>query len=385
MGRHWVCMGHEMIRAMNAERLHAIVRALRAEVESTSYPNHLEELFDGLQTLSDAPGQAEAQQRVSSARQALNDVLQSAPSNDFSPVWRQTLDEMGISDVVGDALLEQIEAVLAVNDITPTTAASEMEEIRNRVTAMVSALNEAEAAFNFLEIGSEDLAPGEFEIGIMIPRRAVGNGLRSLGEEFVDLKQIIDAFSELAGENRPEVEVRSISSSEFQVFLHSAPMVAALVATTLERLMKAYESYLTIRKLHRELAESGVPEDKLEPVSGFVSGSMEEKIREIVEEAIEESDVDDEGRLNELRKDLTVRVNALAERIDNGFDVDVRAGELPEQVEGEEAETLPPDVTKATETVLEAQKSLEFMNVEGKAILSLEPPPDDAPEKNEPG
>ena len=47
-------------------------------------------------------------------------------------------------------------------------------------------------------------------------------------------------------------------------------------------------------------------------------------------DAARQSDPEDNGRLNELRTDLTVRINALAERIDNGYDVEVRAGELSE-------------------------------------------------------
>jgi len=82
---------------------------------------------------------------------------------------------------------------------------------------------------------------------------------------------------------------------------------------------------------------------------------------------------------------LTVRINALAERIDNGYDVDVRAGGLPESVEGEETKEFDPATKKATEKVLEAQKSLEFMNVEGKAILTLEPPPDEPRETADSG
>jgi hypothetical protein len=370
---------------MNAERLHAIVKSLRSEVEATQHPGHLEELASGLEALSESPGQPEAQQRVSAAREGLNEVLQSAPSNDFSPVWRQALEEMGIADLAGDALLEQIEAVLLTNDMTPNTAASQIGEIRDRVNALVAGLNEAEQSLTFFGIPSEDLTPGEFEIGIMIPRKAVNNGLGGLGSEFIQLKQIVDTFSELAGENRPEVQVRSISSSEFQVFLDSTPAVAALIATTLERLMKAYESFLNIRKLHREMSEAGIPDENLEGVSGYVSGTMEEEIRRIVDEALSEAKLDDEGRINELRKDLTIRISGLAERIDNGYDVEVRAGALPEpSEEGEEGDALDPDTQKATETVLEAQKSLEFMNVEGKAILALQPPDDSISEDGQP-
>jgi hypothetical protein len=364
---------------VNAERLHAIVRALRDEIAATSYPDHLQELQAGLNARTENPGQPEPQQRIAAAREALNNVLRDSPTNDFSPVWRQALEEMGISDLVGDTLLENIEAILLVNDITPSTAASEVAEISSRVNAMVTALSQADESLDFLNIRSEELSPGEFEIGVMIPRRAVDNGLEELGKEFVNLKKIIGTFSELAGENRPEIEVRSISSSEFQVFLAAAPVAAALIATTMERLLKTYESFLNIRKLHRELAESGIPEEKLEGVSGYVSGTMEESIRQIVEEALAEAKIRDEGRINELRKDLTIRVNQLAERIDHGFDVEVRAGELPDPTEGEEdEETLDAETMEATERVLEAQKSLEFMNVEGKAILHLNPPDEPA-------
>ena len=203
----------------------------------------------------------------------------------------------------------------------------------------------------------------------------LGYILEELGKEFVNLKKIIATFSEIAGENRPEVEVRSISSSEFQVFLDSAPAVAVLIATTIERLMKAYESFLTIKKLHQEMSDAGIPDEQLEPVSKRVSGNMKEEIRTIVEETLDESGIKDEGRRNELRADLTIRVHELAERIDDGYDVGVRAGELPEPSEGDEEDGEPLDAgtKEATEKVLDIQRSQEFLHVEGKSLLQLDP------------
>jgi hypothetical protein len=369
---------------VNAERLHAVVRKLRAEIAATHYPDHIEELRTGLTAWSEAPNQPEPQQRVSAAREALNTVLRDSPINDLTPVWRQALEEMGVSDLVGDALLENIEASLLVNDITPSTAAAEIGAIADRVAALVTALVQADDSLNFFGIGSEELSPGEFEIGVMIPRRAVDNGLEELGKEFVSLKKIISTFSELAGENRPEVKVRSISSSEFQVFLDSAPAVAVMIGTTIERLTKAYESFLNIRKLHRELADAGIPDEDLEGVSRRVSGKMEEEIRSIVDEALAESNIEDDGRRNELRVDLNLRVSELAERIDDGYDVGVRTGALPEPSDDAKDEPSPLDrkTREAAEKVLEVQKSQEFLNVEGKSILHLNPPddPDDLPD-----
>lgn len=358
---------------MNAERLHAIVEALRDEVAQTSYPEHLEQLVAGLRAAVESPNQPEPQQQVSSARENLRNVLSEAPSNAFSPAWEQEVEEMGIADLIGDRLLDEVESILTANEITPSTAADEIAQIQERVEGLVNALAQAESSLEFFHIGSEQLNPGEFEIGFLIPRKEVDNGLEKLGSEFMELKQIIGPFSELAGENRPEIEVRSISSSEFQVFLIAAAPIAASFAYALDKLTSAYERIVHIRLMNKELAEKDeVPDDVLGPLSSYASGLIQVEIEKIVEEVVARSKFGDEARLNELRTDLKLQLNALAERIDHGYNVEVRTGELPEPVEGEEDEVLDPATREAAETVLEAQKSIQYMNSTGKPILHLE-------------
>lgn len=358
---------------MNAERLHAIVEALREEVAQTSYPEHLEQLVSGLRAAVESPNQPEPQQQISSARENLRNVLTEAASNDFSPAWEQEVEEMGIADLFGDQLLDEVESILTANEITPSTAADEIAQIQERVQGLVNALDQAGSSLDFLRIGSEQLSPGEFEIGFMIPRKEVDNGLEELGSEFVELKQIIGPFSELAGENRPEIEVRSISSSEFQVFLIAAAPIAASFAYALEKLTSAYERIVHIRLMNKELAEKdNVPDDVLGPLSSYASGLIQAEIEKIVEEVVARSTLDDEARLNELRTDLKLQLNALAERIDHGYNVEVRTGELPEPEEDDEDEPLDSVTREAVETVLEAQKSIQYMNSTGKPILHLE-------------
>ncbi len=100
---------------------------------------------------------------------------------------------------------------------------------------------------------------------------------------------------------------------------------------------------------------------------------MEEEIQAIVDDALAESQIKDEGRRNELRLDLNIRVSELAKRIDDGYDVGVRTGGLPEPGEddGGEGDPLAPETREAAEKVMEIQKSQEFLNVEGKSILHL--------------
>ena len=108
----------------------------------------------------------------------------------------------------------------------------------------------------------------------------------------------------------------------------------------------------------------------------YVSDTMEPKIREIAEDVVSKAKLDDQDRLNELTTELTKQLNALIERVDRGFDVNVRAGEIPEEVEGdvEEEEVVDRTTREAAEQIIEAQPGLEFMNVSGKPILHLEAP-----------
>jgi hypothetical protein len=367
---------------MNVERFHAIVGALKSELEETEEASLLEQLATAVQQLSADPAQEAAQQQVSQLRRDLDQVLRSAESNTFSPAWREAVAELGVADLLGEALAEQLEKIFSRNEITPTTAAEEINAIKERIDALVQGLNEASSGLEFFQIGAEELNPGEFEIGFLIPRSVVQDGLESLGQEFTKLKRLLGPFTELAGESRPDIRIRSLSSSEFQVFLESTQGVALMVAAALERLLAAYERILNIRQKRKELAEDeDVPDEVLEPLSGHASQLMQQEIELIVEEIIVSAKHGDEGRLNELRRELTLSLNGLATRIDHGYNVEVRVGELPPPPgEDEDVEdSVDPETRSATEAIRSKQKSLEFMNVSGKPILSLEQPEDDQP------
>ncbi len=368
---------------MNAERFHAIVRALDAELDATNLKAALGELAAATRQLAGDPAQVPTQQQVAQIRNDLENTLRDAQSNDFSPAWREALDELGVSDLLGEALAEQIEATFSRNEITPATAADEIEGLQNRITNLAEAIGQARMALDFFQVGAENLDPGEFEIGFLIPRQAVQDGLGALGEEFRQLKKILGPFTELADEGRPDLRIRSLSSSEFQVFLESTPVVAASIAAAIDRLLAAYERILNIRQKRKELAENeDVPDEVLEPLAQHANSLMEAEIELIVDEIVVAAKLADQGRLNELRNELRLSLNALATRVDQGYNIEVRAGELPPVDEEGEETDVDPETRDAAEKVRETQKRLEFMNITGKPILSLDQP-DPPPEEEE--
>jgi hypothetical protein len=366
---------------MNVERLHAIVNALAEDLAATTAPTLVRQLATALQQSAQDPSQ---QQTASSTRQQLEQALADAPSNEFSPAWRQALEELGVADLFGTALLDQIEAIIARNDITPSAAAAELTPIADRLDQLNTALEQIRSALDFFNIGAEGLEPGEFEIGFLIPRPAVDDELEELGEEFVHLKRVLGPFLELATGTREGVRVRSISSSDFQVFLDSAPAVAALIATTVERLLASYANVLNIRLAHKQLRESGVPEESLTGIKAEADGRMAKDIGQLVDELLAEHQQADQGRANELRTELVQTLNALANRIDRGYSVDVRAGEVPEPEDEADEPEETTERRRLARAVLDMQKRIQFRKLTGSPILELpegpEPSPGDTPE-----
>jgi hypothetical protein len=363
---------------VNAERLHAVAKAVKDEMDRQETASLVQQVTQNLQQSMNEPNDPSHAQRVGDARTALNERLANSPSNSFSPAWREALDELGIADLVGEPLRSRIEQIFDRNEITPSVAVQEMGPISERVQTLSTALAEIDSSFGYLGIGAEQLEPGEFEIGFLIPRRAVHNDLKELGVEFSELSRILGPFLEITTGSRGDVRVRSISSSAFGAFLESAPATALVVAGVLERLISAYGKVLEIRLAHQQLKEAKAKEKLLEDVAAEAETPMAAEIDSIASDLLADASDVEEGRRNELVKELTMSINALANRIDRGYTVEVRAPELPPPPEedgngdGEAGET--PEqrgLRETTEAVLAKQETLKFSNATGETILSL--------------
>lgn len=362
---------------MNVERFHVIAIELRDELAATDQVGILRQMVSSLRAMVQEPNQPAHQQQVSSTRTTLAERLAAAKSNEFPETWRQVLDELQIANLLGDQLRDQIESAFARNEITPSAAADELEPLSANLDALQAALTQVLTGFEYFGIGQEELAPGEFEVGFLIPRAAVHDELGELGAEFGKLRRILEPFVELATGNRPPIRVRAIASSDFQVFLDSAPATAYLFTKALKTVLETYEKLLDIRLKHRELGELGVPEDDLTGVERHAETVMLTAINEVSNELVAEAEIKDTARANELTVELVKALNALANRVDRGYSVEVRNGELPESTEDEDAAGQEPEdeettkIRQAAALIRDSRDSLRFVNVSGQPILEL--------------
>lgn len=357
---------------MNAERLHVVAQALRSDLQSTNAEATLQALVQALQNQINQPQQPQFQQQVSKNLTTLLEALSGAPSNEFSPAWRQMVDEMGGADLFGNALKDRLEGIFERNQITPSVALQETQEVHKQVHQFRQALDQLIAAFDHFAIGAEKLEPGQCELGVLVPRAFVGNRLDKFGKELRELNQIFATFAELVTKGRPGLEIRSISSTDLSIFVDLAPEIGACVAIAVERLVTLYKQLLEIRKLRQELKNQGVSAKGLSGVDKHAEEHMENGIAELVEELINKVDEKmDGGRRNELEIDLRFSLRKVANRIDRGFNIEIRAEPVPDEEEAEQEDEERTKSRRYVEAIRASSKILKFMKREGEPILSL--------------
>jgi hypothetical protein len=323
---------------MNVERLHAVARNLRDEIDALSVLENLSALLTGLEGQVNNPTDPGPQRQLSEARVALEN-LSTAPSNDWSSADKQVMLDIGVANVFGRELLVRVEDVLARNEITPTVAVDELTPVRDRLQSVHEQLRGLLEALEFFEIGSDEPV-GDAEIIVTIPRAAVDEELSELGQEFKDLARILAPFQELVTGSRSGFPVESISSSMFGVELLALPALAYGIAKAINEILTVYKNVLDIRESRQRLKDSGVPDEALAPIEQYANQAVEERNAELAEELVAElpsAPNIDEHRKNELTVEIRFSLNAIANRIDQDYSFDVRAPEPePEAAESEE-------------------------------------------------
>lgn len=355
---------------MNVEQFHAIALAIRSDLDASTSLPMMREFRDALRNSVNDPADPTYQQQVSDIFQRLVDTLPHSPSNFFSPTWIEVVSDLHIQHLLGNNLRDTIHTVMTQNQVTLSIAADRVRELTDELERLDNALDHTLEGLAHFGIGTEEVEPGAAEVRVIIPRSAVDYKLGRLGEEFSELEMLVLPFVELATGSRRPVTVSSIASSDFGVSLDLAPQAAAFVALAVERVIAGYKNLLEIRRLRHELRDQGISDDQLQGVDDHANNHMSRVIEEAVEVTIAESARAVDGhRQNELRTELKFSLSAIANRIDGGYNIDVRAGAT--DPEDEDDSSNGNTTTIALRRIAEIAPSLRFISRTGQPILGL--------------
>jgi hypothetical protein len=358
---------------MNAERLHIVARTLKRELDERKTVDRLQALVNACQAIGQQSN-ASTQQNLVSARDSFYEAVTDTPSDSFTPAWRQILKEMGGEELFGKNLKSWVQQILAENQMTPLVAYQRLQEIYTKLQAFKESLDHLITAFTNFRIGSEKLAPGEAEIALLIPREAVDNKLADFTEELDNLKFILNTLSEVATGHQEDLKIRTVSSSALMLFLAASPGFAAMMAKVIDFIVGQYKKILEIKKLQVEIERLQLPDEISEKTKEHANTRMEGEINKFTTEIMQEYVVQDDGRKNELKVAVKISLDMIANRIDRGFNFEVRI-EPPKALAKGEPES-DGAIQQAVKTIQAASVNMQYMKLEGPPILAL-------PEKTE--
>ena len=352
---------------MNVERLHRILIDLNEEITKNNYIELLKQIQQHLQNQINQPNQPSHQTNLVNTLNTLFEKLESSNYNTFSPSWKQIISEIKGETLFGIELKDKLQSIFTSNTITPANALEEIKKIYTNLQSFHTAIKNILSGFNVLKIGREDLMPGECEFGYVIPREYTESKLSALKKELSELNFILSHIAEAISEKEIEFKVKTISSSDFLLYIIIGITLADILSKIIERILNNYKTILEIKTLRNQLKQKGVPEKEIRGIENWVNSLMDQEVKKLADEIIHDYK-GKEDRKNELKNALVIALNKLANRIDKGFNVEIRIQPLPEpEEETDEAKKQFDIINK----IQERARKIEFIKTTGESILSL--------------
>ena len=116
-----------------------------------------------------------------------------------------------------------------------------------------------------------------------------------------------------------------------------------------------------------------VSDEELKSIDIHINTKMDKAIEELAREIIAEYyKQSSKVKKNELTNSLRISLNKLANRIDRGYNIEVRVAELPKEElqEGQEKSELIEEI-RHFEVIKKTMPNLQFIHLEGEPVLSL--------------
>ncbi len=366
---------------MNTTKLHIIAKDLLAELKRVGTVSLLAQSIQALQQQISQPQQPTHQQQLASHLTNLYQKLENSPVEDYSPAWRDAMIEMRVSEEFASKLRTRIKDIFERNQITLQSALEELQKIHQEVTGTETNLTGLVNGLEYFDVGEDILNIDECEVGVIVPRSYVKDNLKNFGTELVELEKTLLVFSELATGKREPLKIRQISSSELSVFLQYIPEVGACVAIAVERIVSLYKQLLEIKKLKKELVAQNVPEEQLAGIDTHAASIVSPNLDQLATELMEKyGNHLDQSRKNEVSIEVRHSLNKLANRIDRGFNIELRVTPPEEQDEENESEENNANQV-AVQQIIESGSKINHLEQSGEPVLFLPENDDDDQKK----
>ena len=320
---------------MNSQRLLSISTLLADELQTVDLLGLMSTLSTQLQDAINSPSES-TQRAVQSTREDLATKLREATSNSMSPGMRVDLGALKInertpvSELIGVGLLSRLDKTFDTGGgYVSVSSLDQINQLVEDVNWLHTALEQLNSGAKGLALRTEQLNPGESVVGFTIPREAVDEELDRLQKEVLFFGSLVSMVAEVVEvSSGSPVKVRSLQSSDFAIDLVTNISVAAGLATAVEYLVRGLKKLNAIRVVKDQMQGLGFEQEFLDKLDKKGEAAIDAEIEEINIKIFQDHKINDEGRVNELRTGISLRLGGLAARLERGYSVEVRT-ELP--------------------------------------------------------
>ncbi|MCI5146760.1 MAG: hypothetical protein D3923_14850 [Candidatus Electrothrix sp. AR3] len=359
---------------MNIEKFNKLALDLSSENTTKKIIPTFQSVIKNLQNIINQPQQPQHQTTLTENLNNLYAALDNSLVNELSPAWYQLLIDLKIDDMFGNNLIERIKKIIATNNITPASAKIDLDILFSKLNKIISSFTQIAAGLQYFNVGLDELAKGECEIGILIPRSSIENNLENLKDEIVELTFILNNFSELFSGEKQRYELKTLSTTDPLITVGTLIGIAAGFAKAVGYIIDNYKKLLEIKKLKNELENQGLPADSLQGIKKYCNEYMEKKIKELMIEFEKDCNlITEENRKQEVLNGVSISLNKIANRVDRGYNFEVRVNEPPYHEEDEKSEN-DEEIKKIAAQYFEIQSSskmMQFLKTEIDPILKL--------------
>lgn len=369
---------------MNVTQLFLISSYIRKDIDNTAIISKVDALIAALANQISTPNE-QNNILVSQARAVVDEAINLSEFDRIPRTWRKNLEELGLSELLGYALSEKIADIFQRNQITIVDAKNALQAIRKRIFEFGEHSKKLEASLSYLGFAPDALAPDEAVLSVVIPRLAIQSDLSRLSQDLKKIGGDISFLSEMAGEGRPPVTIKTISTTDPLFILTIGVTTLLLLLTVVEKIQSVIESTYKLRKLKAEAQQTKADAAVIDLLNKQIEREINEGLIDVEKFLFERYASGDKRREKELKIESKKVLVDIARWLDNGYQFDGDAGDVLEAAGSEGETTNEPEVSKRIDVrrkqvgeLREISQKIRYRELPEEAVLHLPPSSDES-------
>jgi hypothetical protein len=329
---------------MHLGRFHAVVDQLERHFRTGKLPEQLDAAAAALDQFTQSRTESHIADFRAKLAAALDATEKVAPEL-HQPYAQQVIGELQLRSLLPPEPRNTITAIVTQHGFDSAALSAAIKEQSKIYRTQINSLKQLDSSLGDLSAEYTAVESGRAEVGLLLPREAVGEKLPDLSKEFDRLSNLVRAVNELTGEAEYDPKVLTISSSWWQVFLDVPVEQVVLWTLVVERIVALFKSNLEIKHLQKQLSEYNLAEKILKGISDEVERKVSAELKRIAADVVERfGRIDDKGRRNEVETQLRQGLHYLARRMNEGAQVEINVGVPDEPDDPETADGAEPDI-----------------------------------------